>query len=156
MDIPKDERQDEPNVVPLIDVSLVILVMALVISSVTGRLLPLAVPKAPQTKLVQASETIPLKVFKDGRFQLGDAADLDRNELNQLLDTLEDGTIVMISAEPGVQYASAVGAIDSMMGRKLKMAFGRLPPPAPAGGAEKAAETPAEGGGEGAAPAEGN
>ena len=67
MDTSRNEQQEEPNVVPLIDVSLVILVMALVISSVVGRLLPLELPKAARTQLVTAQETVGLVVGRDDR-----------------------------------------------------------------------------------------
>jgi len=131
MDVSRDERQEEPNVVPLIDISLVILVMALVISSVAGRLLPMEVPKSEKTRFVEAAQTAPLTVSKDGAFQLGGQAGLGKADLSAALGRLEPGTIVLIRAEPGTPYELVVAAIDSVRGSLgLKLAFGSSRPTA--------------------------
>jgi len=127
MDMPRDERQEEPNVVPLIDISLVILVMALVISSVAGRLLSVELPKAEQTHFVEAAQTVPLAVSKDGTCQLAGEAGLKPSDLAPALGRLEPGTIVVISTESGTLYEHVVAALDSVRGNPgLKLAFGRM------------------------------
>ncbi len=125
MDRSRDERQEEPNVVPLIDISLVILVMALVISSVAGRLLTMEVPRAEKTRFVEAAQTAHLAVSKDGSFQFGGQAGLGKADLSAALGRLEPGTIVLIRAEAGTPYEHVVAAIDLVRANLgLKVAFG--------------------------------
>jgi biopolymer transport protein ExbD len=127
MDIPRDERQEEPNVVPLIDISLVILVMALVISSVADRLLSMELPKAEQTHFVEAGQTTALTVNKDGACQLGSETWLRPADMSPALGRLEPGTIVVIATEPGTRYEHVVAAVDAVRGNPgLKVAFGRM------------------------------
>jgi biopolymer transport protein ExbD len=135
-----DEKQEEPNVVPLIDVSLVILVMALVISSVVGRLLPLELPKAARTQLVAAQETAGLVVSRDGTARLGGGTGMAPAELSAALTGVKEGTILLVAAEPGTRYESMVAVIDAVRARAgLKLAFAPGPPAAPGRRLETAA-----------------
>jgi biopolymer transport protein ExbD len=139
MDVRKDEQQEEPNVVPLIDISLVVLVMALVISSVAGKLLTMDLPKAPKTQFVQADQTTHLMVMPDGAYQVNHGAKLNKADLAEAVESLQEGTIVLIETEAGAKYEQVVGAIDTIMGRPgLKFALGRI------GHASTPAKAPAE------------
>ena len=127
MDIAKDERQEEPNVVPLIDISLVILVMALVISSVAGRLLSLELPKAEKTHIIEAAQTATLTVHKDGACRLGGDRAVKPGDLPLALSGLQRGTVVLIRTERGTRYEHVVAAIDAVRANPvLKVAFGHL------------------------------
>ena len=50
---------EEPDITPLINVNLVILVMALLMTSHAARLLPLALPKAQGAKIFVAHKALP-------------------------------------------------------------------------------------------------
>jgi biopolymer transport protein ExbD len=127
MDIRKDEQQEEPNVVPLIDISLVVLVMALVISSVAGKLLTMDVPKAQKTQFVQADQTTHLTVTADGSYVLTGGPKLDKEILALAVEALPEGTIVLIETDGGVKYEQVVGAIDTITARPgLKFALGKM------------------------------
>ncbi len=127
MHVPIDERQEEPNVVPLIDISLVVLVMALVISSVAGKLLTMDLPKAQKTQFVQADQTTQLAVAADGAYQVNGGPKLTRTYLASAIADLPDGTIVLIETGGGAKYEQVVGAIDTIMARPgLKFALGKM------------------------------
>ncbi len=127
MDVRKDEQQEEPNVVPLIDISLVVLVMALVISSVAGKLLTMDLPKAQKTQFVQADQTTHLTVAADGAYVLGGGPKLDKAALASAVGELPEGSIVLIETDSGTKYEQVVGAIDTVMGRPgLKFALGSM------------------------------
>jgi biopolymer transport protein ExbD len=127
MDVRKDEQQEEPNVVPLIDISLVVLVMALVISSMSGKLLTMDLPKAQKTQFVQADQTSRLVVAADGSYVMAGRSKLDKEALATVVDALPEGTIVLIETDDGVKYDHVVGAIDTIMARPgLKFALGRM------------------------------
>ena len=126
---------EEPNVVPLIDVSLVILVMLLTIAAHAARTMPLAVPRAAKVRLMEAGESTALIVAKDGSFHLrmaaaagqtGDeVAVADCQELSQLLKQLPQGAVLTITTEPGVSYKAFVKAMDCILAEPdLKVAFG--------------------------------
>jgi biopolymer transport protein ExbD len=136
MDVRRDEQQEEPNVVPLIDISLVVLVMALLISSLAGKLLTVELPKAQKTQFVQAEQTTRLAVTADGAYRLNGGPMLGKGDLLSAVENLPRGTILLIETDAGVKYEQAAGAIDTILGRPgLKFALGRAGHAGPIGGA---------------------
>jgi len=147
-------EDDEPDVTPLINVNLMILVMSLAIAAHAARLLPLLFPKAEATQIVAATKSVPLTVLGPSRFRLEDR-ELDAAGLAAELAALGEGTIVTVNAAAGVKYAALVEAMDQVSAVPgLDVAFGDLT----GGGAGAPAGTsaggttvePTAGGGEGA------
>jgi len=127
------KQLEEPDVTPLINVNLVILVMTLLISAHAARLLPLVLPKAPgaKTTLLGIEEAVPLKVGLGDAYQLGKEQGLSPDELAAEVQRLPDGAIVLVSADPKAPYASLVRAVDCLLARgTLQVAFGEAAPPA--------------------------
>ena len=127
------QQLEEPDVTPLINVNLVILVMTLLMASHAARLLPLALPKAQgaKTTLVDAQKAVPLRVGLADIYQLGGKAKLSPEELRAEIQRLPDGAIVLVSMEPQAPYGSLVRAVDSLLARgTLQVAFGEAGQPA--------------------------
>jgi biopolymer transport protein ExbD len=119
---------EEPDVTPLINVNLVILVMVLAIASHAARLLPLALPKAPggRTEFVNAADAVPLHVQAANAYRLGDGAELAADALPAELGKLPEGTTVLVTMDPDAPYGALVLAIDHMLARpSLRVAFGQ-------------------------------
>jgi len=120
------EENEEPDVTPLINVNLMILVMALAIASHAARLLPLAMPKAERTELVSTASAVPLTLLRGERLRLGEE-ELKPDDLPAALATLKPGTAVTVRAEPGVRYAALVRAVEGISAVKgLEVALGDL------------------------------
>jgi len=137
------KKLEEPDVTPLINVNLVILVMVLAIASHAARLLPFALPKATSvdTALVPADEAVPLRVEPRNTYRLGGGPGLAPDDLASELEKLPDGTVVLVSMDPEAPYSSLVWAVDQMLARpRLRVAFGQ---PRQAVPATRAAKPPA-------------
>jgi len=119
---------EEPDITPLINVNLVILVMVMIIASHAAKLLPLALPtsKDDKTALLEADKAILLRVGKDNTYQLGGKSGLSADQLAAEVNALADGSIVLVSMDPKAPYAALVRALDPMLARPtLQVAFGR-------------------------------
>ena len=119
---------EEPDVTPLINVNLVILVMTLAIASHAAKLLPLAVPKADKpTAVVDVKKTVVLSISATNTFGLDGATDLTMDELSARLAKMPEGRIVLVSASPKSKYESLVKVVDRLLERgDLRVAFGHL------------------------------
>lgn len=150
IDVEQLEQLAEPDVTPLINVNLVILVMVLAIASHAAKLLPLVMPKAATTAFKEMSEATLLEVGKDGHYALAGRSGLSKEELGEAIHGLGDGSIVLVSMDPKATYDKLVWVVDRMMDKEaplLQVAFGnpgqprvKAVTPAEAG---KAAATPA-------------
>jgi len=119
--MPKSRYQQthEPDVTPLINVNLVILVMTLLIASHAARLLPLSLPKAANTDFSEAGSALPLVVAADGSYGFDGQAGLTRDQLAQAIDH------ILVSMAPEARYEALAWALDCIMAREsLKVAFG--------------------------------
>jgi len=112
----RTEQTHEPDVTPLINVNLVILVMALLVASHAALLLPLKLPSAAKTNYVKADVATVLKVSNNGTFSLDDRGPLTKGALAEAVSSLRAGEVVMLDLEPGVKYGSLAHAIDCLMG----------------------------------------
>ena len=122
------QQLEEPDVTPLINVNLVMLVMTLLMASHAARLLPLVLPKAQgaKTTLLAAEKAVPLNVGLGDAYQLGEKAKLSPEELRAEIQRLPDGAIVLVSMEPKAPYGSLVRAVDCLLARgTLQVAFGQ-------------------------------
>jgi len=124
--MPHSRQMEEPDVTPLINVNLVILVMVLAIASHAARLLPLAVPKTDkETKFVAMDKAVLLRVNTDDRYSLQGGAPLNAEELGEELEDLPEGSILLVSPHPKAKYGALVKAVDHLLARRgLQVAFG--------------------------------
>jgi len=147
--MPKSRYQQthEPDVTPLINVNLVILVMTLLIASHAARLLPLSLPKAANTDFSEAGSALPLVVAADGSYGFDGQAGLTRDQLAQAIDQrfpelsprprakrrevtsggpdAPDRQTILVSMAPEARYEALAWALDCIMAREsLKVAFG--------------------------------
>jgi len=129
----------EPDVTPLINVNLVILVMTLLIASHAAKLLPMSLPKAERTELIQTSEAAELDVAADGSYRLDGTGPFDGDGLAAALGQIEDGRVVLVTMAPKARYEALVAAVDRVVARptlKVTFASPALPAQAPAGAGE--------------------
>ncbi|KKL60327.1 hypothetical protein LCGC14_2206430 [marine sediment metagenome] len=137
------EQIEEPDVTPLININLVLLVMVLAMASHSARLLPLEMPKAKddaRTEFVEMDQAVGLRVFKDGSYGMAGRQGLKAGDLPEAIDQLDPGRIILISMDPKAKYESLVRALDVIMAKPdLQVAFGsaggpavRIPASAPA------------------------
>ena len=123
------KQLEEPDITPLINVNLVILVMVMVLASHAAKLLPLALPKSrdEKTTLVEVSKAVVLRVEKDNTYQLGGRKAASAEELGKQVNGLADGSIVLVSMDPKARYASLVSVLDHLFARPtLQVAFGQF------------------------------
>lgn len=139
--MPRHKPMEEPDVTPLINVNLVLLVMTLAIASHAARLLPLAVPKATdRTTFIGMDEAVVLAIGQDNKYTLLDAAGLDADQLAKEIGLLPKQSIVLVSPHPKAKYEALVQAVDRLIARTdLRIAFGYRgrPAAAKAAGADK-------------------
>jgi biopolymer transport protein ExbD len=134
---------EEPDVTPLINVNLVILVMVLAIAAHAARLLPMAIEKAAEnegTRYVDMTEALVLTVEEDGRYVLEGGEAFGPDKLPATVAGLPSGKVVLISMHPKANYAALVKVVDELVERPgLRVAFGHpgavidaeAPPPEP-------------------------
>jgi biopolymer transport protein ExbD len=112
-------RAVEPNVTPLIDVMLVLLIVFMVITPVSTRSLDSALPRPPADGIAIPRSTAPVVAVRgddflvDGR-SLGSLAELE-SQLRDLLATRTERT-VFVRVEGQVAYGRAVAAMDAARG----------------------------------------
>ena len=110
----RNHQLEEPDVTPLINVNLVVLVMALLISSHAARLLPLRLPRL-DTSVPRARGSVALKVTAGG-YRIADA-DVAPADLPAAVDGLAQGATVVVSAEEGASPEAVGYATDCLMKR---------------------------------------
>ena len=127
------EPMDELNVVPIIDVNLVLLAILIILASHGAKLLPMALPKAEKTQYVESATAVPLRVGEDGTYRLGDSAGLTTEAVASRLALLPEGTTVWLQMDPKARYARLVPIVDELVARPaLRLAFASTPESAPA------------------------
>ena len=121
----EEQPIEEPDVTPLINVNVVILVMVLLIASHAARLLPLAFPRAQETKFMGLDEAATLTVRADETFRFAGQDGLSADALAATAQGLAEGTVVVVGADAGVRYESLVQALDAVLAAPgLRVAFG--------------------------------
>jgi biopolymer transport protein ExbD len=120
-----DESMEEPDVTPLININLLLLVMTLLIASHAARLLPLDLPTAQTSTALDASQAVQLHVEKGGTFQLQADTGLAKDDLAAKLQDLPEDATVLISIDADARYEHFVWAMDRIMDRPaMQVAFG--------------------------------
>ena len=125
---------EEPDVTPLINVNLVILVMVLAIASHAARLLPMAIPKAKEkTTFIDMADAVLLTVGEDGKYSLEGQSGLGPDALGEAIGQLPEDSIVLVNAHPKAKYKALVTVVDRLVARPgLQVAFGHPGRPKPA------------------------
>jgi len=110
----RDHQVEEPDVTPLINVNLVVLVMALLISSQAARLLPLRLPRL-DTSIPRAKGSVALKVTAGG-YRIADA-DIAPADLPAAVSALARGATVVVTADEDAPPEAVGYATDCLMKR---------------------------------------
>ncbi len=125
--MPHSHQMEEPDVTPLINVNLVILVMVLAIASHAASLLPMAVPKAKdKTTFIEMQDAVLLTVAQDGKYTLQNRAIPDAEQLAAAIKELPGDSVILVSPHPQAKYEALMKAVDELVSRPgLRVAFGQ-------------------------------
>ena len=115
----------EPNVTPMIDVLMVLLIIFMVIVPSSRKALDVQVPdpNPPQTPSTPNSESIVLTVNKGGNFLINKEAVTQANlgsRLRQVYDGRPD-KIIFIKGAPDASYQEVISAMDVARGSGVKV-----------------------------------
>ena len=116
----------EPNVVPMIDIMLVLLIIFMIMQPMMRKAIDLQLPD-PQPQVVTAntaSDQIVLEVLPEGKFQINKQEAFGRDALpKQLKDLYElrPEKILFVKGDPKVQYQDVIFAMDVSRGAGVKV-----------------------------------
>ena len=119
--------RNEPNVVPMIDVLLVLLIIFMMIVPASRRSIDIQLPDpnpqpnvTPQTDLDQ----IVLEVLPGGLFEINNQQTLQANQLASALQSVYEGRpdkIIFVKGAPDVKYQDVIFAMDQARGAGVKV-----------------------------------
>lgn len=115
---------NEPNVVPMIDILLVLLIIFMLVVPMSRKALDLQLPDPTET--TQSSNPPPqivLEVMPGGRF-LVNKEPLTKETLGKRLKEIYDGRpekIIFVKGDPKVKYSEVIYAIDVSRGSGVKV-----------------------------------
>jgi biopolymer transport protein TolR len=117
---------NEPNVVPMIDIMLVLLIIFMIMQPMMRKAIDLQLPDpSPQVVTANtASDQIVLEVLPDGKFQINKQAVFGKDDLaKQITDLYEvrPEKIMFIKGDPKVQYQDVIYAMDVSRGAGVKV-----------------------------------
>ncbi len=117
--------KNEPNVVPMIDVLLVLLIIFMVIQPMLRRAIDLQLPDpdAPQQKDQQNNQQIVLEVLPGGNFAINKTPytkDQLAAQLKQIYDPRPE-KIMFVKGDPTVKYQDVIWAMDVARGAGVKV-----------------------------------
>jgi biopolymer transport protein TolR len=116
---------NEPNVVPMIDIMLVLLIIFMIMQPLMRKAVDLQLPD-PNPQVApnnQASDQIVLEVLADGSFALNkEPLTKDRLDarLREVYDVRPD-KIMFVKADPAVIYQDVIAAMDVARGAGVKV-----------------------------------
>lgn len=116
---------NEPNVVPMIDIMLVLLIIFMIMQPMMRKAVDLQLPD-PNPAVVtanQASDQIVLEVLADGSFAINKepvTKDNLGNRLREIYDPRPD-KIIFIKGDPTVIYQDVIYAMDVARGSGVKV-----------------------------------
>jgi biopolymer transport protein TolR len=116
---------NEPNVVPMIDIMLVLLIIFMIMQPMMRRAIDLQLPD-PQPAVVtanQASDQIVLEVLPEGMFAINkEEVTKDRLgiRLKEIYDPRPD-KIIFVKGDPNVVYQDVIHAMDVARGAGVKV-----------------------------------
>lgn len=121
----------EPNVVPMIDIMLVLLIIFMVMQPMVRRAIDLQLPD-PNPAVAPAnakSDQIVMEVLPEGKFRIN-TKDVDKDGLSQRLHEIYDprpDKIIFIKGDDAVTYEDVIWAMDVARGSGVKVIG--VPPP---------------------------
>jgi biopolymer transport protein TolR len=116
---------NEPNVVPMIDIMLVLLIIFMIMQPMMRKAVDLQLPD-PQPAVVtanQASDQIVLEVLPDGQFAINKeplTKDNLASRLKEIYDPRPD-KIIFVKGHPAVIYQDVIHAMDVARGAGVKV-----------------------------------
>ncbi len=114
----------DPNVTPMIDVLMVLLIIFMVIVPSSRKALDVQVPDPnPQTTSQPTSESIVLSVNRGGEFLINKEAVSAQNlgpRLKQIFDPRPD-KVIFVKGDPKAMYQDVIGAMDVARGAGVKV-----------------------------------
>jgi biopolymer transport protein TolR len=117
--------KNEPNVVPMIDVLLVLLIIFMVIQPMLRRAIDLQLPDpdAPQQKDQQNNQQIVLEVLPGGNFAINKTPytkDQLAAQLKEIYDPRPE-KIMFVKGDPTVKYQDVLWAMDVARGAGVRV-----------------------------------
>lgn len=116
---------NEPNVVPMIDIMLVLLIIFMIMQPLMRKAVDLQLPDPTPAVVTanQASDQIVLEILADGSYQINkepvEKARLDAR-LREIYDPRPD-KIMFVKADPSVKYQDVINAMDVSRGAGVKV-----------------------------------
>ena len=114
----------EPNVTPMIDVLMVLLIIFMVIVPSSRKALDIQLPDPnPAPTTATNSTQIVLEVLPGGQFKINNqpvATGGLKQRLKEIYDPRPD-KIIFVKGDPGVTYQDVVGAMDAARGAGVKI-----------------------------------
>lgn len=116
---------NEPNVVPMIDIMLVLLIIFMVVQSLNRKAVDLQLPEPTPsiTTANPASNQIVLEVLENGTYAVN-REPLTRENLSKRLTEIYEGRpdkIIFVKGHPKVRYQDVIFAMDEARGAGVKV-----------------------------------
>jgi biopolymer transport protein ExbD len=116
---------NEPNVVPMIDIMLVLLIIFMIMQPMMRKAVDLQLPDPTPSVVTanQASDQIVLEVLEDGTFALNKEPLTKDNLSARLTEVYENGPdkIIFLKGEDKVMYQDVISAMDIARGAGVKV-----------------------------------
>lgn len=116
---------NEPNVVPMIDIMLVLLIIFMVVQQLNRKAVDVQLPDPTPAVVTanQASDQIVLEVLADGSFAVNREAVTKENLGSRLRDIYDPrpDKIIFIKGDPDVTYQDMITAMDVARGAGVKV-----------------------------------
>lgn len=116
---------NEPNVVPMIDIMLVLLIIFMIMQPLMRKAVDLQLPEPTPSVATtnQASNQIVLEVLADGSFAVN-REPLTKENLSKRLTEIYEGRpdkIMFVKGDPKVKYQDVIFAMDQARGAGVKV-----------------------------------
>ena len=117
--------QNEPNVTPMIDVLLVLLIIFMLVVPMSRKAIDLQLPDPndQQTSATPPPDQIVLEVFPGDKYMINKQPVTKADLLKKLTDVYKDRPekIIFVKGDPKVKYADVIYAMDVARGAGVKV-----------------------------------
>lgn len=121
----KGSMNSEPNVVPMIDIMLVLLIIFMIMQPMMRKAVDLQLPDPTPAVVTanQASDQIVLEVLADGSFALNKEPLTKERLAPRLLEVYQNrpDKIMFVKGDPAVKYQDVIFAMDVARGSGVKV-----------------------------------